>query len=466
MDEQKSRKGSSGKQKRATVLVVDDERDICRALEFILSRDGYLVETARSGSEALGMVEKKVYDLVLTDLKMEGMDGLSLLEEIKKIDPATIVIIMTAYASVESAVEAMKKGAADYIVKPFVNEDVKLTVRRLLEHKKLKVENLALRRQIAQHIGCSEFIGDSPQIRRIFDLLEKVIPTRSNILLLGESGTGKGMIVEIIHCSSPRRDGAFMSINCSAIPETLLESELFGYRKGAFTGASADKLGLIVLADQGTLFLDEIGDMPLSLQAKMLKVIETGEVFPLGDKKPVQTDVRIIAATNRNLTELVEEGKFREDLYYRLNVIELTIPPLRERPEDIPLLTRHFVREFSLENSKRLNGISDEAMEILLDYPWYGNVRELRNVIERAVILADGEVILPKDLPSKVRHPVKKTSANLKDLVNQYERKIILERLSELNWDKEETARHLGIDLATLYRKIKRLGIETGGRRQ
>ncbi|RMG03871.1 MAG: sigma-54-dependent Fis family transcriptional regulator [Nitrospirae bacterium] len=452
--------------RRNTVLIVDDERDICRALEFILSRDGHVVDTANSGEEAVKKIEKKVYDLVITDLRMEGIDGIALLEEVKKIDPATIVVIMTAYASVENAVKEMKKGASDYIVKPFVNEDVKLTVRRLLEHKRLQMENVALRRQISQQMGCTEFVGDSPQMRRIFDLLEKVIPTRSNVLLLGESGTGKGMIAELIHCNSPRRESPFMTINCSAIPETLLESELFGYKKGAFTGATDNKDGLFKLADGGTLFLDEIGDMPLSLQSKILKVIETGEVFPLGGKKPVQTDVRLIAATNKNLAEMVEEGRFREDLYYRLNVIEINIPPLRERPDDIPLLARYFLDQYSAENRKPLRGISKEAMDILISYPWFGNVRELRNVIERAVVLSEGDEIRPEDLPDSVRFPSSRAPVNLKELVSQYEKKIIVEKLSEHNWDKEETARHLGIDLATLYRKIKRLGIEGVHKRQ
>ncbi len=297
-------------------------------------------------------------------------------------------------------------------------------------------------------------------MQRIFETLEQVIPTSSNILLRGESGTGKGLIAEIIHCNSPRRDKPFMSINCSAIPEQLLESELFGYRKGAFTGAVTDKTGLIVLADGGTLFLDEIGDMPLSLQAKLLKVIESGEVFPLGDTKPRHVDIRIIAATNKNLEEMMREGTFREDLYYRLNVIEILIPPLRERKDDIPPLVMHFIRKFSEQNKKPVKNIDDRAMKALLEYPWYGNVRELSNVIERAVVLCKTDTITLEDLPEKVRHPSTVSSTTLKDTLSEFERKVILERLNQYNWNKEETAHSLGIDLATLYRKMKKLGIE------
>ncbi len=449
------------KDKKYHILVVDDERDICRALEFLLSREGYKVSTAYSGDDALKKFKEYRFDLVLTDLKMEGMSGIELLEKIKEIDPSTIVIIMTAYASVDSAVEAMKKGAADYIVKPFVNDDVKMTIRRLLEHRELQLENQALRQQLSQHFGCKDFIGDSPQIRMIFDLLEKVIPTKSNILIRGESGTGKGMIAEIIHCNSPRRDKPFMSINCSAIPENLLESELFGYKKGAFTGASTDKTGLIVMADGGTLFLDEIGDMPLSLQAKLLKVLETGEVMPLGDTRPKIVDVRLIAATHQNLEEMIKEGRFREDLYYRLNVIEIYVPPLRERKEDIPLLVNYFIDLCNRENQRNVRGIDENAMRAIMEYPWYGNVRELRNVIERAVILCNGDTITLNDLPEKVRAGRTLVSNTLKDSLGYYEKRIILERLAQYNWNKEETARSLGIDLATLYRKMKRLGIES-----
>jgi DNA-binding NtrC family response regulator len=443
------------------ILVVDDERDICRALEFLLSREGYKVSTAYSGQDALKKIEAEEFDLVITDLKMEGIGGMEVLERSVAMRPAMIVIIMTAFGSVESAVEAMKKGAGDYIVKPFINEDVKMTVKRLLEHKKVLMENLALRQQLSQQFGFREFVGVSPQILNVFELLEKVIPTRSNILILGESGTGKGLVAEVVHCNSQRKDKPFISINCSAIPENLLESELFGYRKGAFTGAAADKKGLITMADQGTLFLDEIGDMPPGLQAKILKVLETGEVFPIGETKSKYADIRLIAATNKNLEEQIQKGLFREDLYYRLNVIEVKIPALRERKEDIDVLARHFVEKYSRENNKKVLGITGEAMEILLNYPWPGNIRELRNVIERAVVLAGGEKIDVGELPERLKTAQGgKNVHTLKSKLEFYEEKIIRDALQANSWNKEEVARALEVDLATLYRKIKKLGIE------
>ena len=442
------------------ILVVDDERDICKALEFLLSREGYKVAAAGSGEEALKKIEAEDFDLVITDLKMEGIDGMEVLERALVINPNLIVVIMTAFASVESAVKAMKKGASDYIVKPFINEDVKMTVRRLLEHKKVLMENLVLRQQLSQQFGCREFVGVSPQMFRVFEVLEKVIPTRSSILILGESGTGKGVIAEIVHCNSQRKDSPFISINCSAIPETLLESELFGYRKGAFTGAASDKKGLITMADQGTLFLDEIGDMPLGLQAKLLKVLETGEVLPLGETKPKFVDVRLVAATNKDLDEQIRKGLFREDLYYRLNVIEVRIPPLRERREDIDVLARHFVDKYGKEANRKVCSITDDAMEALHSYDWPGNVRELRNVMERAVVLSESEKISLVELPDKIKsRDGGKNVSTLKDRMDYYEEKIIKDTLEAHAWNKEETAGELGVDLATLYRKIKKLGI-------
>jgi transcriptional regulator with PAS, ATPase and Fis domain len=295
-------------------------------------------------------------------------------------------------------------------------------------------------------------------MHRIFDLLDNVTPTKSNILLLGESGTGKSLIAETIHCNSPRRDKAFISVNCSAIPETLLESELFGYRKGAFTGAVSDKKGLILMADGGTLFLDEIGDMPPALQAKLLKVLESGEVLPLGDTKPKHSDIRLISATNQNIEEKIKNGTFREDLYYRINVIEVTIPPLRQRKEDIPLLVDHFIKKFSAQNQKNIKGITEEAMQVLMKYSWPGNVRELSNVIERAVVISTGEMIDVKSLPPKITFQ-EQAAQSLKEKMNEYEKNIILTTYEANNRNKEATARALGIDLATLYRKMKKLGI-------
>lgn len=443
------------------ILIVDDEKDILRALEFILSRDGYSVYTSSSGEEALEKIKKEEFDLVLTDLRMEGIDGLEVLRRVKELNSSTMVVIMTAYGTVESAVTAMKMGASDYIMKPFINEDVRMRISRLLEHKKVKEENILLRQQLSQKFGGKAFLGNSFQIQELIGLLEKIIPTKSNVLILGESGTGKGLIAELIHYNSPRKDMPFISINCSAIPETLLESELFGYKKGAFTGAVADKKGLITIADGGTLFLDEIGDMPLSLQAKLLKVIETGELTPLGDTIMKTVDIRIIAATNRDLEKRVKEGLFREDLYYRLAVIEIRVPSLKERREDIPVLVNHFINEIARENKKSVKGIDEDAMSVLIKYDWPGNIRELKNVIERAVVLAQTENISLSDLPDKIRSiSTSSKVSTLKEAINEYEKSIILNTYRTYNKDKELTSNALGIDLVTLYRKLKKYGIE------
>ena len=333
------------------ILIIDDEPDICKALRYLLEREEYSVTCTYSGEEGIEAFRKDWFDVVLTDLKMGRVDGMAVLEKIKEVSPEMPVIIMTAFGSIESAVEAMKHGAADYIIKPFLNEEIRLTIGRIIEQKKIigriMRENIALKQQISQRMACRDFVANSDAMIKIIETLEKVIPTKSNILILGDSGTGKGLLAELVHCNSPRRDKPFICINCSAIPEGLLESELFGYKKGAFTGAIADKPGLISLAHQGTLFLDEIGDMPLNLQAKLLKVLETSEVYPLGDTKPRLVDIRIIAATNVDIDSRIKQGKFREDLYWRLTVIEIKIPPLRERKEDIEMLTDHFIRKMS-----------------------------------------------------------------------------------------------------------------------
>lgn len=442
------------------ILIVDDEEDILKVLKFLLSREGYEVDTALTGEEALELLKKKNYDLVLTDLRMPGIDGIELLDKTLEINPSTAVVIMTAYASIESAVIAIKKGASDYIVKPFINEDVKMRIKRILEHKKLHKEILALKQELSQRIKDKVFLGTSSKIQEILELVKKVIPTKSTVLILGESGTGKGILAELIHYNSPRKDKPFIIINCSAIPETLLESELFGYKKGAFTGAVSDKKGLIELADGGTLFLDEIGDMPLSLQAKILRFLETGEFISLGDTVKKSVDVRIIAATNKDLVKLVKEGKFREDLYYRLSVIEIKIPPLRERREDIPVLVYYFIENISKEYEKKIKGITQEALSALVSYDWPGNVRELKNAIERAIIVAQGEYLTLEDLPEKFRKEKEFIPRSLKEALEEYEKLLITNTLKQFNFNKEQTARALNIDLATLYRKLKKYEIE------
>jgi DNA-binding NtrC family response regulator len=443
------------------ILIVDDEPDICRALEFLLKREGYTVTSVNSGEDAIEKLKTDGFDVVITDLKMGRVDGMAVLEKAKEINPDMPVIMMTAFASIESAVEAMKRGAADYIVKPFLNEEIKLTIKKVIEQKKIINENIALKQQISQRMACRDFVANSESMLKIVETLEKVIPTKSNIMILGESGTGKGLIAEIVHCNSPRRDKPFISINCSAIPEGLLESELFGYKKGAFTGAVSDKLGLIPLAHQGTLFLDEIGDMPPNLQAKLLKVLETGEVYPLGETKSKIVDVRIISATNVDIENRIKEGRFREDLYWRLNVIEIKIPPLRERKDDIEMLAKHFINKFSDEHKKNIKGIDRQALSILLEYSWPGNIRELGNVIERAVVLTDGDYIIPENLPDKLKKIEHEAQpSTLKTYLGDYEKNLILRLYNAHNRSKEETAMALGIDLATLYRKFKKYGIE------
>ncbi|HSW64078.1 MAG TPA: sigma-54 dependent transcriptional regulator [Dissulfurispiraceae bacterium] len=444
------------------ILIIDDEADICKALEFLLAREGYQITSAASGEEGISRLEQKRFDLVITDLKMGKVDGLRVLKRARALAADMPVVIMTAFGTIESAVDAMKQGAAEYIIKPFLNEEIKLTVQRVLEQRSIANENRALRQQISQRMDCSEFVANAESMIRIVGTLEKVIPTKSNILLLGESGTGKGLLAELIHCNSPRRDKPFISINCSAIPEGLLESELFGYKKGAFTGAVADKLGLIPLAHQGTLFLDEIGDMPTALQAKILKVIETGEVHPLGDTRPRLVDVRIVSATNTDLETNIKNGKFREDLYWRLNVIEIKVPPLRERPEDIAMMAKHFVRTFAEEHQKSIAGIDPEALAVLMEYRWPGNVRELKNTIERAVVMSEGQSITIRDLPDKMAaaHIDAQSCSSLKISLNNYEHHLLQSAFKAQGFDKESTAQTLGIDLATLYRKLKKYGIQ------
>ena len=451
---------------KTKILIVDDEPDICKALRYLLEMEGYAITCAYNGEEALTVLKTESFDMILTDLKMGKTDGMKVLEKVKETIPDTPVVIMTAFGSIESAVEAMKRGATDYVVKPFLNEEIKLTVRRIIEQKKIlgriMNENIALKQQISQRMACRDFVANSDSMIRIVETLEKVIPTKSNILLLGDSGTGKGLMAELVHCNSPRRDKPFICINCSAIPEGLLESELFGYRKGAFTGAISDKIGLIALAHQGTLFLDEIGDMPMNLQVKLLKVLETSEVYPLGDTKPKLVDIRVIAATNVDIENRIKEGRFREDLYWRLNVIEIKIPPLRERKEDIEMLCNHFIKKLAQDHHKDIKGIDRDALALFIDYSWPGNVRELRNTIERSIVLSEGPLLTVTDLPDKFRKDDSiKDLPPLKAYLGDYEKNLLLQIYNSHDKNKEETARALGIDLATLYRKFKKYGIDS-----
>jgi len=449
---------------KTNILVVDDEKDICKALNIILTKEGYVVKEAYNGEMALDLIGKENFDLIITDIKMEKMDGFEVLRQTQKISPETSVIMMTAFASVGSAVEAMRAGAADYITKPFINDEIRLTIRRIIEGRELQMENIILRQELSQlQTAFPNIIGSSDVVQKVFGLMEKVIPSKSNVLITGESGTGKGLVAQAIHQAGPRKDKPFISINCGAIPETLLESELFGHKKGSFTSAIEDKKGLITMAHGGTLFLDEIGELPPALQVKVLHVIQTRELTPVGDTRVVNVDIRLLAATNADLMQRVKEGKFREDLYYRLNVIEIKMPSLRERKDDIPVLIKHYMNYFAKETGKNIRDVDYEAMQALLAYDWPGNIRELRNTLERAVVLSDGEVITIHDLPDKFRTLDIEgiSTSSLRQALDNYERDYIKRSLAENKNNKETAATALGIDLATLYRKLKKLRIET-----
>jgi DNA-binding NtrC family response regulator len=447
-----------------SILVVDDERDICRALNIILTKEGYAVMEAYNGEQAVELIRKQSFDLVMTDIKMEKMDGFEVLRQTLQISPGTTVVMMTAFASVGSAVEAMRAGAADYITKPFINDEIRLTIRRIIESRELKRENQILRQELSQRRSSfKNIIGHSESMQKVFTVMEKVIPSKANVLITGESGTGKGLVAQAIHESGPRKDKPFIAINCGAIPENLLESELFGHKKGAFTSAVEDKKGLITMASEGTLFLDEVGELPPALQVKLLHVIQAKELTPVGDTRVISVDVRIIAATNADLTQRVKDGRFREDLYYRLNVIEIPLPALRDRRDDIPLLIKHSLKTFADEAGKKITDIDYEAMKALLAYDWPGNIRELRNTLERAVVLAEGEVITLHDLPDKFRAIDLEgiSTSSLRQAIDDFEREYIRRSLMESKGNKESTAERLGIDLATLYRKLKKLRIDT-----
>ena len=439
------------------VLVVEDEELMRNILRTLLEDEGYEVFTADSAESALQIFPENAIDVTVTDIKMAGLDGLALLDRIKAIDEQALVIVMTAFSSLDSAIAALRKGAYDYITKPFVNDDLLQTVRNAVRNRELFAENRALRRELNRQLNHSEMIGTSQPMRGIFDLIGKVSGTDAPVLIQGESGTGKELVARSIHFNSSRSAKPFLAVNCGALPESLLESELFGHTKGAFTGAAGEKKGLFRSADGGTLFLDEIGEMPPPLQVRLLRALQEHEVTPVGSSAPVTFDARVIAATNRDLEKEVEAGNFREDLYYRLNVIEMTLPPLRERRQDIPALVRHFLSCAAEKQSTVEKPIADEAMTTLRNYDWPGNVRELENAVERAFILSGDEITL-SDLSPKIQRSVGTGEPHTdgRPPLEEVERRYVLETLESTGNDKVAAAKILGIDLSTLYRKLKR----------
>jgi DNA-binding NtrC family response regulator len=449
-----------GRSQPARVLIVDDEPLIRSTLAEYLTQEGFAVATCASGEEALVQAAEQQFDIALCDVQLPGIDGLKLLDRLLKISPQTFVLLITAFGTVESAVQAFQRGAQDYLMKPILLAEVTSKIQRLLRYRDLHQENQILRRELNRDYDFDHIAGRSAAMQRVFEMVRKVAPTRSTVLLEGESGTGKELIARAIHAQSPGRDERFLPINCAAIPHDLLENQLFGHRKGAFTGADRDQPGLFVHAGTGTIFLDEIGELTLSTQAKLLRAIEQKEILPVGANEPIQVEARILAATNKNLGCAVEQGRFREDLFYRLNVVSIRIPPLRERREDIPDLVEFLLAKQARILGKPANGVTHQTMQLLLACPWRGNVRELENALQRALILGEGPVITPADLPPDLA-PMEGDPGLVDDLgeaVHRFEKQHIERILGQVP-DKKEAAQRLGVGLSSLYRKIAELDI-------
>jgi DNA-binding NtrC family response regulator len=462
---------------RGRILVIDDESEIRESLEALLEMEGYTVDLAGNAAEGERALNSRAYDLVLLDMMMPDRSGLDVLSDFRQRDRDTPVFLVTAYASVESAVRALKLGANDFVSKPWNNDKLLLEIQRVIDAQRLASENRLLKRVLKQRYNFPSIIGKSDRMLRMLDLVEQVAPSRSTILITGETGTGKELVAKAIHYSSPRADAAFITVNCASIPTELLESTMFGHLKGAFTSASQTKKGSFEVANKGTIFLDEIGTIGQEIQAKLLRVIQEREFTPLGSTDTVKVDVRILAATNSDLRELVKDGKFREDLYYRLNVINIPLPALRERKEDIPALIEFFFDKFCQDNGRFLDSrnkaqlrFAPEAMQVLMEHNWPGNVRELENIVERAVVLAS-DVIVPVDVfpdyllqASGIRlrrdNGPLPADASLFEIVADYERRVIIERLEQCGWSQTEAAENLRVPLSTLNQKIKRLSIE------
>jgi len=447
------------------VLIVDDDESLRESLELVLAAEGFEVVTAGDGPAALGRIEASTFDVVLCDVRMPGMDGIELLPQLVRRVPGTTVIMMSAFGTDELALEAMNRGAYDYLTKPFRPAEVVLTIRKARERERLRRANQALRREVQRATGDRPIVATSEAMIELLELMERAAGFKSTVLVTGESGTGKEVLARAIHSQSPRRNEPFVAVNCGAIPENLLESELFGHAKGAFTGADRARRGLFVEADGGTLFLDEIGEIPTALQVKLLRVLQEEEVRPIGESKPRTVDVRIIAATARKLEAEIAAGRFREDLYYRLNVVQLEVPPLRERPRDVPLLADHFIAHFRATLGKAVRAINDEALERLVAYRWPGNVRELENVIERAVILAEGDTITLRELPQNIvvadANEAAAPDLSLKRARRAAEVDAIRRALRATDGNRTHAARVLQISHRALLYKLKEYSIRS-----
>ena len=452
------------------ILVIDDEDSMCNFMEIMLSKEGYAVDVTTSGRDGVSKVRDENFDLVIADLNMPEMTGIDVLKQVRSFKSDQEFIVMTAFASVDTAIEAMKEGAADYITKPFRIDEIKLAIEKSISRRKLIGENITLKKQLQGEHSFDNFIGQSESIAKVKKLAARVAGTDSTVLIRGESGTGKDLVAKAIHSLSPRCGGPFVTINCAALPETLLETELFGHKKGSFTGAIRDKDGLFKVAGGGTFFLDEVGNTSLAIQVKLLRVLEDKKIIPVGDTKPIDVDVRLIAATNSDLDADVRANRFRADLFYRLNVIAIEIPPLRERMEDLPLLIEHFVRRFSHKAGIRPKSVSDAAMAVLSKYTWPGNVRELENVIERAVLLNRTDILGPVDFPEKLSRPesvqLVRDEQPVTPTLESIEKAYIHYVMTQTEGKKAEAARILGIDTSTLYRKIQRYDLGSGEKKR
>ena len=441
----------------ARVLVVDDEPMVCLALTNWLEEENYFAQAVEDGPQAVQAVREENWDIVLLDLRMPGMDGMEVLKQVKEIAPQTVVIMMTAYASIPGAVQAMQEGAYDYIVKPLDVDQLTLMLKRIVEHQQLITENILLRKRLTEQYEYEDIIGRSEAMQEVFSMIKAVTDTNATVLITGETGTGKELVARAIHSNSSQRYGPFVATSCGALPETLLESELFGYEKGAFTGADRTKKGRFELANEGTLFLDEVGDISMKTQIRLLRVLQEKSFSRLGGTEQIKVDVRLVSATNRDLVAAIEEGSFRSDLYYRLNVVSIQLPPLRERIDDVPLLAAHFINKYNVEFNKKFDRVDRKAMDFMMDYHWPGNVRELENVIERAIVIDQGPQMKVKHLPfCNIESPLTEEPRSLQEV----EKSHIEKMLQRNDWNIAKTARLLNIDRSTLHKKIKKFGLE------